>query len=168
MRLIHKCDDRSLRCTVLCISRHLRVRFAYFLARPNLPKLDRRRGFSNRATAAMFAATVINFCLSSLGTASQVAGFIVFIRKALILDIDHPLSEKQELLNNALQNTTIVSVWAAGLPVSIKLSLSIPYLFMLGGGISQRSHCHVEGLGPLPRATVGNPHTVHFVDWSRG
>jgi len=42
---------------------------------------------------------------------------------------------------------------------------------MLGGDIIQRSHCHLEGLGPfwkLPRSTAGNSHTIYAVDWSRG
>ena len=74
----------------------------------------------------MFAATVINFLLSSLNAGTQVALFIVFIRKALILDIDYPLSEKPELVNQALQNMNIVADWATYLPVSIKLLLSDP------------------------------------------
>jgi len=52
----------------------------------------------------MFIATVINFILSSLNTGTQVAGFIGLIRNALILDIDYPLLEKPELINNALRN----------------------------------------------------------------
>jgi len=39
---------------------------------------------------------------------------------------------------------------------------------MLGEDVAQRSHCHLESLGPLPRSTLGNPHTVYFVDWNRG
>ena len=50
----------------------------------------------------MFAATVINFLLSGLNAGTQVALFIVFIRMALILDICYPLSEKRELVNQAL------------------------------------------------------------------
>ena len=91
-------------------------------ARPDHPKFDRRRGFSNRATAAIFVATVINFLLLSLFTGSQVAMFVVSIRKTLILDIDHPLSERPELVNNALRNANLASVWALTIPVSIKLS----------------------------------------------
>jgi len=87
-------------------------------------KLDSRKGFSNRATAAMFAATVINFLLSSLNTGTQVAIFIGFIRQVLILDVDYPLVEKLGLVVNSLQNVTIANVWAANLPVSFKLSLS--------------------------------------------
>ena len=72
----------------------------------------------------MFVATVINFILSSLNTGSQIAEFIVSIRKALILDINYPLSEELELLNNALRNPNVVALWAANFPVSIELSLS--------------------------------------------
>ena len=90
------------------------------------PKLGRRKGFFNRATGAMFAATVINFLLSSLNTAIQVASLVVFIRKALILGVDYPLSEKPELVKNALRNVNLVGFCAGGLPVSIKLSLSDP------------------------------------------
>ena len=39
---------------------------------------------------------------------------------------------------------------------------------MLGGDIIQRSYCHLEGLGPLPRSAADNPHTIYAVDWSRG
>ena len=100
---------------------------AYFLARPDPQKFDRRRGFSNRATAAMFIATVVNFIFSSLNTGIEVALFIVVIRKALTLDIDYPLLEKAELINNALvQGMSIVTVWAQVLPVSIKLLMLDP------------------------------------------
>jgi len=85
-----------------------------FLARPNPPRFHRRRGFSNRAAAAMFAVTVINFLLFSLGTGTETAMSTVLIRKALILD---PLSEKGELVNNTLQNLTIVIFWSVNLPV---------------------------------------------------
>ena len=91
---------------------------------------------------------------------------VVYIRKTLILNIDYPLSEKLELVNNALQNMYIVGDWAVYLPVSIKLSLP-DLISMLDVDIAQRSHCHLESLGSLPRPTVGNPHTVCFMDWSR-
>ena len=55
--------------------------------------------------------TVINFLLSGLDAGVQVARFIVFIRKALILDIDHPLSEKPEMVEHALQNMEIIASW---------------------------------------------------------
>ena len=94
-----------------------------YLSRSDPSKFDRRRGFSTRVTAAMFIATVINFLLFSLRTGTEVAGFIVFIRKGLmiILDIDYPLSEKRELVNNALRNVNLVGSWSETLPVSIKL-----------------------------------------------
>ena len=134
------------------------------------PKFDRRKGFSKRATAAVFVTTVINFILSSLNTGTQVALFIVFIRKALILDIDIPLSEKPEIINSALQNLNIVANWAANFPVSINQAIAVRsciYSCSLGD-MAQRPHCYLEGLGPLPRSTVGHPHTVHFVDWNCG
>ena len=86
----------------------------------------------------MFVATIINFLLSTLNVGSQIATVIVFIRKTLMitLDIDYPLSEKPELINNALRKAYLVNLWASTFPVSIKLSLSYPYLFMLGGDIS--------------------------------
>ena len=34
---------------------------------------------------------------------------------------------------------------------------------MLGEDVTQRSHCHLEGLGPLPTSTVGNPCTIYSV-----
>ena len=97
------------------------LQVACFLARPDPPKFHRRRGFSNRATAAMFVGTVINFLLFSLSTGTETAMFIVSIRRALILDIEYPLSEKQELVG--LPNPIIAQLWSANLPVSNKLSL---------------------------------------------
>ena len=100
----------------------------YFLSRSDPSKFDRRRGFSTRATAAMFITTIINFLLFSLNTGTEVAGFIVLIRKGLmiILDIDYPSSEKPELVNNALRNVNLVGSWAGTLPVSIKLWILDP------------------------------------------
>ena len=72
----------------------------------------------------MFIATIINFILSSLNTGIQVALFIVFVRKVLILDIDYPLSEKTELADRAMQNLNTVGFWAGNIPVSINLPLS--------------------------------------------
>ena len=119
----------------------------------------------------MFAVTVINFLLFSLNTGRQVAAFIVYIRTALVLDIDYPLSGKPDLVKLALNNLNVVFGWAAYLPVSIKLSPSDPVSIharcWLGEGIFQRSHCHLEGVGHLPRSTVGGPHTICSVDWSR-
>ena len=117
----------------------------------------------------MFVVTVINFLLASLVTGNQLAGFVVFVRTGLVLDIDYPLSEKPELIHSTIQDMNIlaVSVWARSLPVSIKSSLS-EYLFISGGDIAQRSHCHLEGLGPFLGSTEGSPHSVHSVDWIRG
>ena len=99
------------------------LRVTYFLARPDPLRLHRRRGFPNRATAAMFVVTVINFLLFSLSAGILVATFIVALRKALTLDIEYPLSEKGELVNNALQNLSIVQFWSAYLPVRSHLSV---------------------------------------------
>jgi len=70
-----------------------------------------------------FIMTVINFLLSSLRIGTEVSDFVVYIRKAFILDIDYPLSEKLELAGNALQNLLIVVFWSDNLPVSSNLSL---------------------------------------------
>ena len=130
VNLIHKFGIRSVCCTLLCIGRYLCVRFllptANFLASPDPPKFDRRRGFPNRATAAMFTATVINFLLSTLNIGIQAAGLIVYIRRVLILDIDYPLSQQRELVRSALRNVNIVILWVTYLPVSINLFLSDP------------------------------------------
>ena len=99
------------------------LRVAYFLAGPDPPKLLRRRGFPNRATAAMFVVTVINFFLFSLSAGTVIATFITFFRKALTLDIEYPLSEKGELVTNTLQNLNMVQFWSAYLPVRSHLSL---------------------------------------------
>ena len=71
----------------------------------------------------MFVVTVINFFLSSLYTGTQVALFVEFIRGALILDIDYPLSEIEELLKNASSSLNTVSTWSQNLPVSDNLPL---------------------------------------------
>ena len=71
----------------------------------------------------MFVATFINFLLSSWNTGTQVLGFFITIRKALVLDIDYLLSERPELVNDALQILNTVNVWAGNLPVSDKPSL---------------------------------------------
>ena len=101
---------RSLCCTFLCLDPYFRVRFPLPVTRLFLdpPRFHRRRGFSTRATTVMFIVTAINFLLSSLSTGYQISGFIVFIRKALILDIEYPLSEKPESVNSALQNFNMV------------------------------------------------------------
>ena len=116
----------------------------------------------------MFTATLINFLLFSLCTGSHVAGFIVFIRKALILDIDYPPLEVIESINKTLWNVNIVIYWAETLPVSIKLLPPDPISIHVPSDIAQRSDCHLESLGPLPGTTVGSLHTVHPVDWNRG
>ena len=69
----------------------------------------------------MFATTVINFLLFSLGTGTLAAACIIL---ALTLNTEHPLSEeKQEFVDNALQNLNIVCFWSVNLPVSSNLSL---------------------------------------------
>ena len=106
----------------------LPVGIDYFLVRPDPRRFRRRRGFSSRMTAAMFAMSIISFLLSSFNTGINVAEFSVFIRKTIILDNDYPLSEKSELAENALQNWDIAGTWARCLPVSSNLSLldSVP------------------------------------------
>ena len=99
------------------------MRIAYFLARPDPLRFHRRRGLFNRATAAMFVVTVINFLLTSFGIGTTVATFILSFRKALTPDVEYPLSEKRELVDKALQNLSIADVWSASLPVSSNLSL---------------------------------------------
>ena len=95
---------------------------AYFLARPDPLWFQRRRGFSNRAIAAMFVMTVINFLLFSLEIGTRLAVFTtVFVRKALVTDIYSPLSEKGKIVNNALQNFSIVLLWSQNLPVCSNL-----------------------------------------------
>jgi len=77
-------------------------------------------------TAAMFVATAVNFLFFSLTIGNKITGFIIFVRKALILDIDYPLSEKRVLVNNAMRSVNIVADWATVFPVSIKLLLPDP------------------------------------------
>ena len=74
----------------------------------------------------MFIVTIINFLIFSWSTGIELGRLVVFIRKALILDIDYPLPEKRVSVNNVLHKLDIVLAWAVNLPVSIKLSLSDP------------------------------------------
>ena len=96
----------------------------------------------------MFVVTVINFLLSSLYTGSQVAIVIVYIRKALILDIDYPLSETPELVGNALRDVRIVWNWATYLSVSTKLSLSDSASIHAGWRCYSVTLLSFGGLGP--------------------
>ena len=102
----------------------------YFSTRPDphICSFDRWKGFSNHMTATVFVMTIINFLLSGLNTGCEIATFTVFIRKVLVMDIDYPLSEKQELVNSALHDLNIIYVWACAdnLLVNIKLSLLDP------------------------------------------
>ena len=74
----------------------------------------------------MFVATAINFLLFSLNTGTQIAAFIVAIRKGIILDIDFPLPEKLPVVNNAIRKLYTVIDWSGNIPVSINLSLPVP------------------------------------------
>ena len=119
----------------------------------------------------MFVATVINFLLLGLSTGGQVYALLVFIRKPLIQDVNYPLTEAriENLVNNTLRGVHLFGFWVGVLGVSIKLSLSnLVSIDPLGGDIPQRSHCDLEGLGPLPRSAAGCPHTIRYVDWNRG
>jgi len=164
----------SLRWSLSLCSFSLSSNLPYFMARPNPQTLDRRRGFSSHTTKIIFVAIVINFFLSSLATGSQVAAIIVLIRRALVLDVDH-LSEKSQLVNTATWGISdVIDTWAGSLAVSTILWLpdSTSNNARHGGeDIAQRLHCHLEGLGPHFRvtgATVGNPRTVYYMDWSPG
>ena len=95
------------------------LRIGYFLATSERLRFHRRRGFSNRAIAAMFAVTVINFVLIGLGIATIIATFIVFFRKALTLDVEYPLSEKGESVNKTLLSLMIAQYWSSYFPVRI-------------------------------------------------
>jgi len=126
---VHPQVNRGFHGTLLHIDCYLCIHIflpqsPLYLNKTWSPKLDRQRGFSNHTAAAMFRMTIINFLLSSLYTGIQVVGFIVFIQKALILDINYLLPEKWESINNALLDMNIVDSWAQYLPVSIKLLLS--------------------------------------------
>ena len=76
----------------------------------------------------MFIATIINFLLLSLSTGIQIAAFIFFFRKALILDINYPLPEKRMLVNNVLSKFDMGYLWAGYLPVSISYRYRILHL----------------------------------------
>ena len=118
--------------------------------------------------AVILIATAINFLLSSLNSGIEVVRFIVYIREVHISDIDYPLGEKSMLLRSALLNASFIHSWAASFPVSKTRRCQIPRLFTLSGDIAQRSHRHLEGLGPLGRSTADNRRTVYAVDRGRG
>ena len=101
------------------------LRVAYFFPRPDPPNSHRRRGFSNRAIAAMFVVTVINFLLFSLTVGTAITISTVSIRKALILDTEHPPPELEGpgLATNTLQDLNTVLFWSVSIPVSSNLSL---------------------------------------------
>ena len=71
----------------------------------------------------MFVVTVINFLLFSLNIGNVLATSIVLLHKALILDIEYPLSEKQEFVQKVLQSLGLVQYWSSFLPVRSNLSL---------------------------------------------
>ena len=90
---------------------------------------DRRRGFSNRLIAVMFMATVLNFLLFSLYVGTEVAGFVVFIQKALVDNIEIPLVDRPQLVDDALHVTNLIEFWAADLTVShCRLRYSVSHL----------------------------------------
>ena len=99
------------------------LRVDYFLARPDPPIFHRRRGFSNRVRAVTFAVAIINFFLSGLYAGIEVFIFVLFVRNALVLNIDYPLSKKLELINQAKRKFGIVQLWSLNLPVSRDLLL---------------------------------------------
>ena len=125
-----------------------------FSARTDPSKFHRRRGLSNRTKATVFVATVINFLLSSLNTGSELAAFVVFMRKALILDIDYPLSPKSDNASRTV-TTTLIALWAQNIPVNGNLSLPDP--------VSNNAWCRCwsailssfGGLGPSSQIASG-------------
>ena len=174
-------DNRSVSCAVLCIHRYLCVRFLqkclFTLARSDTPKSHRRRGFSSRATAAMFVTTVINLLLFTLHAVTQVVLYISTFQEPLnpaaenLPDIALPEIPipRPESVGNGAWSVVLAIWWTAYLPVSVNpCRCWIPYLFVPFSGMAQRSHRHLEGLGPLPRPKVGNPHTIHYVDCRPG
>ena len=72
----------------------------------------------------MFVATAINFLLSTLVTGAEISIFVVAFRKALILDIDYPLSEKLGSVKKVVWNLEIVIDWA-GTMISVSTDLSL-------------------------------------------
>ena len=80
----------------------------------------------------MFVATVMNFLLSSLNAGSVIAAFVFFIRRALVLNIDYPLSGKPQLVSNTPQTkiTTIISLWTQNIPVNEICRCQIPCLIV--------------------------------------
>ena len=116
----------------------------YSLARSDPPKSHRRRGFSSRATAAMFATTATNLLLFTLNTGLQVTELAMNIQPPLNPDTGLPLSEisipRPELVGKVVWNMVLVAFWVSYLPVSIKLlpsdSVSICAHWRYGSAIS--------------------------------
>ena len=103
----------------------------------------------------MFTVNVINFLLFSLYTGIYIVEFILLIRKAVILDMDYPLSEKLQLVNNALWQMDVVSVWASVLPVSIKLSPPDPISIHARWRYCLAISLSFGGLGPSSQSDSG-------------
>jgi len=143
------------------------LRSRLYLSKTDPPKPDRRKGFSNRTTAVMFVATAINFLLTSLVIGTEVSMFIVSVRKALILDTDFLLSEKLELVKKVVWKLDIAIEWTGSIPVSTNRLLP-DFWLIIREDVDQRSHRHLEGMGPFSISTAANPPTIYSVDWSRG
>ena len=73
----------------------------------------------------------------------------------IFMNIDYPLSETPELVNDALRNVNLVYTWASTLPVSIKLLIldpvSIHTLWRYFSAIS----LSFGGLGPSSQMNSG-------------
>jgi len=72
-----------------------------------------RRGFTSRATQAMFLLIVINFLLNTIYWADWMSVVAILIRTALVKDVGMSLDEKFALTNLAMNKPTLVIVFAA-------------------------------------------------------
>jgi len=100
----------------------------------------------------MFVTTIINLVLSSVDIGTML---IVAIRKPLIPGIDYSLSEQPELVTSGLRKAILVTLWAATLPVSIKLSPPHPVSIYARWRYVSTTSFLSGGLGPSSQIDSG-------------
>lgn len=77
----------------------------------------RRRGLSNRPTWVMFMTTVVTFLIGTVYAATGIACLAVFVRAALMDNIDLPLNTNRMLSNMKLVKPSLAVEWIASLLV---------------------------------------------------
>jgi hypothetical protein len=68
----------------------------------------------------MFYVTIVNFILFSIAVGTEVAGFVIFVRKALIELVHVPLAQRPAIVNKTMITINITEYWASLLNVSLE------------------------------------------------